>query len=116
MLGEYPLQGTTALLGFPLYGIAVAELALAVARRLAPLTLVAVGAVVGAGLSWALWISFGHFRNGDDPPALSWVMVAVGAAAALAWAWSGRRRHDDDGATVAPSPSTEASSMTGSPP
>lgn len=117
VLGEYDLRGTTVLVGFPLYGIAVAELALAVGRRLAPVTLVALGTVVGAGLSWALWISFGHFRNDVDPPAISWVMAAAAAAAAPAWGWSGRRRHEDGpGATVAPPPGPESSSMTGPPP
>ena len=92
VLGEYDLQGTTAVLGFPLYGLAVAELALAVGRRLAVVTLAILALVVAAGLALALWISFGHFRNDVVPPALSWVMVAAAAAATVAWGWSGRRR------------------------
>ncbi len=92
VLGEYDLQGTTAVVGFPLYGLAVAELALAVGRRLAAATLVALSLVVVAGLYLALWVSFGHFRNDVSPPVLSWVMVAAAAAATFAWGWSGRRR------------------------
>ena len=93
VLGEYPLEGTTALIGFPLYGVAVSEVALAIGRRLAPVTLAIVAAIVAAGLAWALWISFGHFRNDVRPPALSWAMVAVAVAVAVGWALSGRRRH-----------------------
>jgi hypothetical protein len=96
VLGEYDLRGTTAFVGFPLYAVAVTELVLAVGRRLAPLTLAAVAAVVAAGLSWALWISFNHFRNDVSPPWSSWAMVAVAAVATLAWGWSGRRRGSTD--------------------
>ena len=96
VLGEYPLQGLTVVIGFPLYGLAVTELALAVARRLALPTAVAVAAAVALGLTWALWISFGHFRNGSQPPGLSWVMVGIAFIAALAWGRSGRRRGGAD--------------------
>ena len=98
VLGEYPLEGTTALVGFPLYGVAVSELALALAKRLAPATLAAVAVVVAGGLTWALWISFGHFRNDVRPPVLSWVMVGVAVLAAVGWGWPRRRRHGNDAA------------------
>jgi len=91
VLGEYDLQGATAIVGFPLYGVAVAELTVAIGRRLGLAALAAVAVVVVAGLAGALWISFGHFRNGVEPPLLSWVMVAA-AAAAVTWARSGRHR------------------------
>jgi len=54
ILGEYDLEGATAIVGFPLYGLAVTELALAVGKRLALLALPAVGTVVAGGLSWSL--------------------------------------------------------------
>ena len=92
VLGEYPLQGLTVVIGFPLYGLAVTELALAIGRRLALPTVLAVAVAIVLGLTWALWISFGHFRNGSQPPGLSWVMVGIASAAALAWGRSGRRR------------------------
>jgi len=92
VLGEYDLRGTTVIIGFPLYGVAVAEVTLAVARRLALASQAALALVVAAGLSLALWIAFGHFRNDVRPPALSWVMVAAAIAAAVAWARSGRGR------------------------
>lgn len=96
VLGEYDLRGVTVVIGFPLYGLAVAEVALAVGRHLSPGALLAVAGVAAAGLTWALWISFGHFRNGAMPPILSWVMVAAAAAATLGWCWTGRRRHQGD--------------------
>lgn len=96
VLGEYDLRGVTVVIGFPLYGLAVAEVALGVGRHLSPGALLAVAGVAAAGLTWALWISFGHFRNGAMPPVLSWVMVAAAAAATLGWCWSGRRRHQGD--------------------
>lgn len=91
MLGEYDLRGTTAVIGFPLYGVAIAEVALAIGKRLRLASLLAVAAAVGAGLTWALWISFGHFRNGFVPPVLSWVMVGAALLATLAWGRSGHR-------------------------
>lgn len=92
VLGEYDLRGVTALVGFPLYGVAVAELTVAIGRRLGLAALAALAVVVAGGLSWALWISFNHFRNATLPPTLSWVMVAAAAAAAVTWARSGRHR------------------------
>ncbi len=82
ILGEYDLQGTTVIVGFPLLRVGDTELALAVGKRLTPLTLPAVGAVAAGGLTWSLWISFGHFRNGYLPPGLSWAMVGAPALAA----------------------------------
>lgn len=122
VLGEYDLRGTTAIVGFPLYGVAVTELALAVARRLAVPTLAVAAAVVAGGLTWALWISFGHFRNDVLPPPLSWVMVGVAVLAAVLWGWSGRRRRpvarsgpaspvaDGEPTTPAPAPSVSGRS------
>lgn len=104
VLGEYPLEGATAIAGFPLYGVAVTELALAIGKRLAAPTLVVVAAVVGGGLTWALWISFGHFRNDVRPPTLSWVMVGVAVVATLAWGRSGRGRHGRESAAEPDAP------------
>lgn len=96
VLGEYPLEGATVLVGFPLYGIAVVELALAIAKRLSPATLAVVAVDVAGGLMWALWISFGHFRNDFRPPVLSWVMVGVAVLTCLVWGWPRRRRRGGD--------------------
>jgi len=95
VLGEYDLRGTTAIIGFPLYGVAVAELGLAVGKRLTLIAQIAIAAAVGGGLAWALWISFGHFRNDAYPPRLSWAMVGGAVLATMFWGRWDRRRHDD---------------------
>ncbi len=102
VIGEYDLEGVTVILGFPLYGVAVTELAVAVAKRLALPTLVATAAIVAAGLTWALWISFGHFRNDVYPSPLAWAMVAIAAVGSLGWGRPSRRRRRADGAGVEP--------------
>lgn len=104
VLGEYDLQGLTAIIGFPLYGVAVTELTMAVGRRLPPVSLAIVGALVVGGLTWALWISFGHFRNGFTPPWLSWAMVGAAVVAAVLWGRSGHRHRTT---AAAPGPADE---------
>ena len=106
VLGEYDLRGSTAVVGFPLYGVAITELALAVAKRLHVVTLLAIAAIVAAGLSWALWISFGHFRNDVVPPALSWAMVGVATVAALVWGRSGHRSRRGGNGQAGPAAAT----------
>jgi hypothetical protein len=89
ILGEYDLEGTTAVIGFPLYAVAITEVATAVGGRLrAELAVVAV--LVALGLTWALWISFNHFRR-EQPPVLSWLMLAVAVVVVLGWGPAGRR-------------------------
>jgi len=88
ILGEYALEGTTALIGFPLYALAVTEIAGAAGGRIR-LGLAPLAVAVGGGLTWALWISFNHFRR-EQPPALSWVMVAVAVGLVVAWGGFGR--------------------------
>jgi len=92
VLGEYDLRGATVVIGFPLYGVAVAELALAVCRRLSVGALAVLSLIVAAGLALALWIAFGHFRNDVTAPVLSWVMVVVSAAATFGWGRAGLGR------------------------
>ena len=90
ILGEYDYEGLTALIGSALYGVAVAEVFLAIARRLPIAGFVGLALVVVAGLTWAAWISFNHFRR--DVPFGTWASIGLGAVVAVAWAWSGRSR------------------------
>jgi drug/metabolite transporter (DMT)-like permease len=90
ILGEYDLRGATAVIGFPLYALAITEVSVAVGGRLRA-ALAGVAAAVGAGLCWALWISFNHFRR-EQPPVVSWVMVVVAMGVGVLWGLSGRSR------------------------
>jgi hypothetical protein len=92
ILGEYDLRGTTAIVGFPLFALAVTEVGVAVGGRLGR-AVAAVPPLVGAALAWALWISFNHFRR-EQPPALSWVMVVVAVVVSGVWGRPGRQRSE----------------------
>jgi hypothetical protein len=93
ILGEYDLEGTTAIIGFPLFALAITEIAVAVAGALR-WALPVVAVVVAGALTWALWISFNHFRR-EQPPVLSWAMVVVAVVVCLAWGRSGRRTRSE---------------------
>jgi hypothetical protein len=80
VLGEYEFVGTTPYVAGVLFGLVVAEVVVAVARR-GGLALAAVtGASAAAGLVWAAWISSG--RDWAYVPGPAWVAVALGAACA----------------------------------
>lgn len=80
ILGEYEFQGWMPLVAGPVFGLVVAELALAVARRSWPLAGV-VAAAAGAGLLWAGWIDS---SEGVEPyPALALVAAGLGAVVAV---------------------------------
>jgi hypothetical protein len=92
VVGEYDLRGIGALLAGALFGLAVAEVLLAVARAEATSPVVAVaGAVLPAlGLLWAGWISV-HHRHQDIPTSY-WFAAAAGAVAAVVRIRSAARR------------------------
>lgn len=100
ILGEYELAGVTPFVAGALFGLVVAEAAVATAGRRsgAPaVTTVAVAAplAAGAGMVWAAWISSG--RDWSFVPGEAWAGVALAALAAAAWAGGlgrvrGRRR------------------------
>lgn len=81
ILGEYEFKGTMPYVAGPLFGLVVAEVVLAVARRATPPLAVAAAALSSAGLVWAAWISSG--RDWDYVPSAAWAAVALGAAVAL---------------------------------
>ncbi|HVM07645.1 MAG TPA: hypothetical protein VM345_04205 [Acidimicrobiales bacterium] len=90
MLGEQPLQGATALVAGVLFGLAIAEVVVSVARY-GDLYLAAAAAILTqAGFVWALYIETGHQLDAAAPEA--WVGVVLGAAAAAAWLRTAARR------------------------
>jgi len=82
VLGEYDFTGWMPVVAGLLFGIVVAEVALVVARRRRPALAAAAGALSGAGLVWAVWISSDHW---EFVPRTAWVAVAVGPVAAATW-------------------------------
>lgn len=90
VLGEYDLRGTTAFVGGPLFGVAVCEVAVSVARRGDLVIAVGTALLASLGLTWALWISTNHFRNPIAPTAMA--MVGLGAVAAFVWGLTSRGR------------------------
>ena len=83
ILGEYAFSGATPYVAGVLFGLAVAEVALTVARVGGRLLAVVAGAEAGLGLLWAAWISSGR---GVAPIAGGgWAAVAVGAVVAAGW-------------------------------
>jgi hypothetical protein len=91
ILGEYDLVGTTAVVAGALFGAAIAEVAGALARRaFTPWLPVAVGAIAGLGMTWAVWISTNRFRNPVEASAVAG--IALAAIAAAVWLSTGGRR------------------------
>lgn len=92
ILGEYEQTGTTPFVAGALFGLVVAELVLAVAKR--PAAAATAAAAIGApaaGMVWAAYIS-----SGEDwayVPDVAWAGVALAPVAAALWLRSARRRH-----------------------
>ncbi|MBV8303807.1 MAG: hypothetical protein JOZ04_06330 [Acidimicrobiia bacterium] len=93
ILGEYEFDGLTGAVAGLIYGIFVAEAAVAVARRgSTPLAAVCAVLAVG-GLGWAIRASIGprtSFPGGI--PGFGWVALALAAAGAAVRARSSGRR------------------------
>ena len=91
VLGEYDLVGLTAIVAGGLLGAAIAEVSAAAARRsFARWLPVAVAAVAGAAMTWAVWISTNRFRNPVEVSAIAG--IAAAALVAAVWLSTGGRR------------------------
>lgn len=102
LLGEQPLVGWRPLAAGVLFGVAIGETIISLARRADPYLLAAAGLAAEAGLVWGTWIS-----NGRDLGAASgtaWAGVVLGALAAPLWLTSAGRRgaHTPDEPARAP--------------
>jgi hypothetical protein len=93
ILGEYQFDGLTGAIAGLIYGIFVAEAALAVARRGSTwLALVCAVLAVG-GLGWAIRVSIGPRASvPGDYPGYGWAAIALAAAGAAFRARSSGRR------------------------
>ena len=83
ILGEYEFAGATPFVAGVLFGLAVAELMLTVARFPTPRLAVGGASMSGAGLGWAAWISSG--RGVSPFPAVAFVAIGVGVVVSGGW-------------------------------
>jgi hypothetical protein len=83
VVGEYDLRGVGAALAGALFGLAVAEVLVSIARREAsrPGVVAAAAVLPVGGLLWAGWISVHHRHQAI--PGDYWLASAAGAAAAV---------------------------------
>jgi hypothetical protein len=90
VLGEYELKGAMLFVAAGLFGLAVAEVLVAVSRRAGVVHAVLAAALTALGFTWSSWIQAG--RDWGYVTDLRWVGVPVGAAAAAVWVRSSGRR------------------------
>jgi hypothetical protein len=93
ILGEYELKGVMALVAGALFGVAVAEVVVAVARHPGLRLGLAAGVLAAAGMVWAAWIAAG--RVWSYVGSARWVAVGVSVVAAPVWIRTSGRREPD---------------------
>lgn len=111
ILGEYEFKGVTVLAAGVVFGLFIAEAALAVNRRPAPALGAAAGLIGLAAMTWAAWIT--TFHHLSVLPSAGWVAVVLtGLAAGLrtGFRWDVRKASSRPAAdTPAPAPAPAAS-------
>lgn len=81
ILGEYEFTGTLPWVAGPLFGLAIGEIVVTVARSRAVLLGVLAAAAAAAGIAWAGWIDS---TQGVEPVKdLVWVAAGLAAVTAL---------------------------------
>lgn len=90
ILGEYSMSGFTPVVAGVLFGVAIAEVIVAVARQTTVVHLVAAPGLTVGGLSWGIWIQV-HNRHTGMPTG-GWLALGIGAVAAAGWVRSSGRR------------------------
>jgi hypothetical protein len=90
VLGEYELEGAMVFVAAALFGVAVAEVLVAVSRHARSAHAALAGVLTAAGFAWSSWIQAG--RDWEFVTGLRWAGVPVGAVAAALWVRSSGRR------------------------
>ncbi|MEY2475543.1 MAG: hypothetical protein QOG87_858 [Actinomycetota bacterium] len=90
VLGEYELKGAMVIVAAALFGVAVAEVLVAVARDAGSADAVLAGVLTGLGFAWSSWIQAG--RDWGFVTGMRWAGVPVGVVAAALWVRSSGRR------------------------
>jgi hypothetical protein len=93
VLGEYELKGAMVAVAAGLFGLAVAEVLVAAARRTGPPDAALAGVLTALGFAWSSWIQSG--RDWEFVTGARWAGVPIGAAAAALWVRSSGRRAAD---------------------
>lgn len=115
ILGEYQFDGLTGAAAGLIYGIFVAEAAVAVAKRGSGWLAVVCAVLAVGGLGWAIRASVGPRASfPGDIPGFGWLALVLAAAGAAVRARSSGRRAGDSrpapGRTPASEPSDRESS------
>ena len=93
VLGEYELKGAMGVVGPVLFGLAVAEVLVATARRADWGHAALAGGLAAAGFAWSSWIQAG--RDWDFVTGLRWAGIPIALVAAALWVRSSGRRAAD---------------------
>lgn len=83
ILGEYEFAGAIPFVAGVLFGLAVAEVMMTVARAGTLRMAAWAGLMSGGGILWAVWISSG--RGVAPMPTMGYVAVGLGAVVAGGW-------------------------------
>lgn len=92
ILGEYELDGMTPVVAGILFGLIIAELVTAVARRRDLVAAAASALVTALGVMAAAWRSTGPHEDWSLVPDVAWLGVVLGAIAAALWVRTPGRR------------------------
>jgi hypothetical protein len=93
VLGEYELKGAMVVVAAGLFGLAVAEVLVALARRTGAPDAALAGVLAGVGFAWSSWIQAG--RDWEFVTGTRWAGVPLGALAAALWVRNSGRRAAD---------------------
>ena len=112
ILGEYQFDGLTGAVAGLIYGIFVAEAAVAVNRRRNTILAVVCAVLAVGGLGWAIRASIGPRADiPGDLPALAWVALVLAAAGAAVRARSSGRRAGGSPSEPARTPASESGDL-----
>jgi len=109
ILGEYQFDGLTGAVAGLIYGIFVAEAAVAVARRGSTWLAIVCAVLAVGGLGWAIRASVGPRASvPGDIPGFGWAGLVLAAAGAAVRARSSGRRAGDSQIAPARTPASES--------
>ena len=116
ILGEYQFNGLTGAAAGLIFGIFVAEAAVAVAGRGSALLALTTAVLAVGGLAWAIHASLGPRASiPDDVPGMAWLALVLAALGSAIRARSSGRREADSRIEPGRTPSSESAESSSSP-